>query len=32
LANTNKPFIATSGALLLGDTKEVEADEDFPYD
>jgi nucleoside-diphosphate-sugar epimerase len=32
LANTNKKFIATSGALLLGDTKEVEADEDFPYD
>ena len=32
LANTNKPFIATSGVLLLGDTKDVEADEDFPYD
>jgi len=32
LANTNKPFIATSGAAFLGDTKEVEADEDFPYD
>ena len=32
LANTNKPFIATSGALLLGDTREIEADEDYPYD
>lgn len=32
LANTNKPFIATSGAGFLGDTKEGLADEDFPYD
>lgn len=32
LANTNKPFIATSGAAFLGDTKEREADEDYPYD
>ncbi len=32
LANTNKPFIVTSGALLLGDTKEAVAGEDFPYD
>ncbi len=32
LANTNKPFITTSGVLLLGDTKEILADEDFPYD
>lgn len=32
LTGTNKPFIATSGAAFLGDTKEVEADEDFPYD
>lgn len=32
LANTNKPFIATSGAAFLGDTKDREADEDFPYD
>ena len=32
LANTNKPFIATSGAAFLGDTRETEADEDFPYD
>jgi len=32
LANTNKPFIATSGAAFLGDTKETVADEDYPYD
>ena len=32
LANRNKPFIATSGAAFLGDTKETTADEDFPYD
>jgi len=32
LAGTNKPFIATSGSAFLGDTKEVEADEDYPYD
>lgn len=32
LANTNKPFIATSGAAFLGETREIEADEDFPYD
>ena len=32
LAGTNKPFIATSGAAFLGDTKETLADEDFPYD
>ena len=32
LAMTYKPFITTSGALLLGDTKEVEVEEDFPYD
>jgi len=32
LAGTNKPFIATSGSAFLGDTKEVSADEDFPYD
>lgn len=32
LAGTNKPFIATSGAAFLGNTKEVEADEDYPYD
>lgn len=32
LAGTNKPFIATSGSGFLGDTKEVLADEDYPYD
>ncbi len=32
LAGTNKPFIATSGSAFLGDTKEVLADENFPYD
>lgn len=32
LANTNKPFIATSGSAFLVDTKEALADEDFPYD
>ncbi len=32
LAGTNKPFIATSGAAFLGDTREAEADEDYPYD
>lgn len=32
LANTNRPFIATSGAAFLGDTKGNEADEDYPYD
>ncbi len=32
LTGTNKPFIATSGAAFLGDTKEISADEDFPYD
>lgn len=32
LAGTNKPFIATSGAAFLGDTKDVETDEDYPYD
>lgn len=32
LAGTNKPFIATSGAAFLGDTKETVADEDYPYD
>lgn len=32
LANTNKPFITTSGVAFLGDTGETEADEDYPYD
>jgi nucleoside-diphosphate-sugar epimerase len=32
LTHTNKPFVATSGSAFLGDTKETEADEDFPYD
>lgn len=32
LANTNKPLVATSGAAFLGDTKEAEADENYPYD
>lgn len=32
LANTNKPFIATSGSAFLVDTKTSIADEDFPYD
>ncbi len=32
LANTNKPFVATSGSAFLGDTRDREADEDSPYD
>ncbi len=32
LAGTNKPFVATSGSAFLGNTKEIEADEDYPYD
>ena len=32
LAGTNKPFIATSGAAFLGDTKDNSADENYPYD
>lgn len=32
LANTNKPFISTSGSAFLVDTKAAVADEDFPYD
>ena len=32
LARTNKPFIVTSSSAVLGDTKGVEADEDFPFD
>jgi nucleoside-diphosphate-sugar epimerase len=32
LANTNKPFIATSGSAFLVDTKTSDADEDYPYD
>ena len=32
LANTNKPFIATSGAAFLGNTKDILADEDYGYD
>jgi nucleoside-diphosphate-sugar epimerase len=32
LRDTNKPFIATSGSAFLGDTRETEADENYPYD
>ena len=32
LRHTNKPFIATTGSAFLGDTREAEADENFPYD
>lgn len=31
LALTNKPLIVTSGSSVLGDTKNAEADEDFPF-
>lgn len=32
LAGTNKPLIITSTAAVLGDTRQFEADEDFPFD
>ncbi|HEX8366977.1 MAG TPA: SDR family oxidoreductase [Pyrinomonadaceae bacterium] len=32
LARANKPFIVTSSAAILGDTKGNEADEDYPFD
>src|SRR5215213_792458 len=32
LARTNKPFIVTSSSAVLGDTRGIEADEDFPFD
>ncbi|HEX9959385.1 MAG TPA: SDR family oxidoreductase, partial [Pyrinomonadaceae bacterium] len=32
LSRTNKPFIVTSSASILGDTKGNEADEDYPFD
>lgn len=32
LEGTNKPFIVTSSSAILGDTKGVEADEDYPFD
>lgn len=32
LTRTNKPFIVTSSSAVLGDTKDNEADEDYPFD
>lgn len=31
LADTNKPLIVTSSSAVLGDTRNTEADEDFPF-
>lgn len=31
LARTNKPLIVTSSSAVLGDTRNAEADEDFPF-
>lgn len=31
LANTNKPLIVTSSSAVLGDTRNAEADEDYPF-
>lgn len=32
LARTNKPLIVTSSSAILGDTRNNEADEDYPFD